>query len=181
MKESIGGTWLFGLVIAFVVMFTTFVSVSTNYSRCFKIKDDILAIIEYYHGVNDRSISAINEMIVSIGYSSTGDCPTDDGGCWFGFNSGELNARYSATDVNYCIAKNVITKKVQKNTDGGGRFSSAVIDGAIGHPESAYYQVIVFFRLDWPILNQIMNINIDGETSVIFLLDDYWQIENLCG
>ncbi len=180
MKESIGGTWLFGLVIAFVVMFTTFVSVSTNYSRCFKIKDDILAIVEYYHGINEDSINAINENLVSIGYASTGVCPEEQG-CWFGFNTGASSPVSYGSDVNYCISKNVVTKKVKKYTDGTGKLTNAVIDGAIGHPASAYYKVVVFFKLDWPIFNQIMNISIDGETSIIYLLNDYWQVEDVCG
>lgn len=174
MKESIGGTWLFGLVIAFVVMFTTFVSVSTNYSRCFKIKDDMLAIIEYYHGVNDQSLSAINEMLVSIGYSSTGECPTDGNSCWFGYSTSSLGASGYGGNINYCIAKHKITK--QATFDG----TQLDYEGALGHPESAYYQVIVFFRLDWPILRQIMEINIDGETSIIYLLNDHGYVD-MCG
>ncbi len=44
MKEAIGGTWLFTLVIAFLAVFTTFVSITTNYSRTYKIKDEIIKI-----------------------------------------------------------------------------------------------------------------------------------------
>lgn len=169
MKEAIGGTWLFGIVVAFVVLFTTFISVSTNYSRSFRIKDDILSIIEHYHGVNDKSLEAINRNLTSIGYSSTGRCP-DDGTCWVGYNTSGVVSGYG-TNRNYCISRHLINKQATKNK----------ISGVIGHPESAYYSVAVFFRLDWPILNSFFNINITGETSIIYNVNDNKNFVKVCG
>ena len=39
MKEAIGGTWVFGIFIAFIALFTSFMSISANYSKCYKVKD----------------------------------------------------------------------------------------------------------------------------------------------
>ena len=64
MKEAIGGTWLFGIVITFIVFFTTFISFSTNYSRTFKVKDEVITIIERHKGVNDNTIIYINKKIL---------------------------------------------------------------------------------------------------------------------
>lgn len=163
MKEAIGGTWLFGLVITFVALFTTFVSVSTNYSRCYKIKDEILLAIERNHGVNKDTLSTISSYLSGIGYSSKGDCP-DDGDCWNGFTIGWDNPT-STSSANYCISKHSVTRKYK---DG----DAIQTNGPIGHPESAYYEVIVFFRIDWPILNRFFNIKISGETSIIYLIND---------
>ena len=172
MKEAIGGTWIFVLVITFLALFTTFVSVTTNYSRCYKIKDEILLTIERNHGVNVDSISAINEYLGSLGYTATGSCP-NDGGCWYGFsknsNNGPVNSY--ASGPNYCISKHVITEKTRGD---GYTYTS----GPIGHPESAYYQAIVFFKLEWPIINTFFNIKISGETSIIFMLNDIDQIKS---
>lgn len=169
MKEAIGGTWLFGLVVAFVVLFTTFISVSTNYSRCFRIKDDILSIIEHFHGVNRESLEAINQNLTSIGYSSSGTCP-DDGTCWVGYDtSGDISG--FGSNRNYCISRHLITKESTKEG----------ISGPIGHPESAYYSVAVFFRLNWPILNSFFDINITGETSIIYNVNDNENFVNVCG
>ena len=52
MKEAVGGTWLFGIVITFIVFFTTYISMSTNYAKSFKVKDEILLTIEHFKGVN---------------------------------------------------------------------------------------------------------------------------------
>ena len=164
MKEAIGGTWLFGIVITFVVLFTSFVALSTNYSRCFNIKDEILTTIEHYNGVNEKSLAKINEYLGGVGYSSTSKCPSNDGSAsqWYGFKIGNNTSTVGQTNANYCIRKHTITKPYENN---GG---SITINGPIGHPRSAYYQVAVFFNLNIPIIRTLFNINITGETGVIY-------------
>ena len=151
MKEAIGGTWLFTLVIAFLAVFTTFVSVTTNYSRTYKIKDEIVMDLEYYNGVNQESLKAINNYIKGIGYTSTNKCP-DDGGKWMGFSvKKESEGGYDiacTSNANYCIKKTLT--------------SSCKI-----YSPRAYYTVVVFFQLNWPVLRQAFHVDISGETSTL--------------
>ena len=79
MKESIGGTWLFGIVITFIVFFTTFISISTNHSKTYRVKDEILNIIEFYKGVNDSSIGKINDQLAIMRYFTYGECMDNSG------------------------------------------------------------------------------------------------------
>lgn len=171
MKEAVGGTWLAGIVFTFVVLFTTFISVSTNYSRCFRIKDEIISTIEHFDGVNTETIKAINAYVGGIGYASTGNCENDDTQFesddrseseWVGFISNNTS-KQGTEDVNYCIKRYIISDKY---------CGDGVINGPIGQPRSAYYQVVVFFKLNWPILDQIFNVRISGETSVIYNWND---------
>lgn len=171
MKESIGGTWLFGIVIAFVVFFTTYISVSTNYSRCFRIKDEILSTVERYKGINEKSLEYVSKYLSSIGYSSTGACP-EQNGCWYGFRINDT-APTTITDANFCVRRFTVVDKPSTNAD-----SEIVIDGPIGHPPSAYYQIVVFFKLSWPIVDTFININIDGETSIIYNFNDISQMNS---
>ncbi len=163
MKEAIGGTWIFIIVMAFIAVFTCFVSVTTNYSRCYKLKDEILTTIEVYHGINEKSITRINDYLSGVGYSSSGECP-DDGLCWYGFSTGtDTGISGYGVNINYCISKHTVV---------GTKVNSAgqtVTVGPIGHPESAYYSVAVFFQLNWPIFRQVFTVPIYGETSVIYL------------
>lgn len=165
MKEAIGGTWIFGLVITFLALFTTFVSVSTNYSRVYKIKDEILLTIERNHGINQQTLATINSYLRGLGYSSTGECPDNDA-CWnaFSINDDDRVVGYGS-NTNYCIKKHVVNKKYKEG-------DAIQTTGPIGNPESAYYEAVVFFRIDWPILNRFFNIKISGETSTIYLLND---------
>ena len=45
MRESIGGAWLVGIVITFVVLFTSYLALSVNYSKAFKVKNEIISLI----------------------------------------------------------------------------------------------------------------------------------------
>ena len=160
MKEAIGGTWLFGIVLTFIVFFTTYVSVSTNYAKAFKVKDEILLTIEHYKGVNNKTIDRINTYLKGVGYYSKGKCADNSNeknkgySNWEGFYVGGTNNKSYG---NYCIRRYVI---------------SDCKTGPIGHPSSAYYQVLVFFKLDWPIIGSIFEVRIDGETSIIYHFDD---------
>lgn len=168
MKEAIGGTWLFGIVLTFIVLFTTFISLSTNYSRCFRIKDEIITTIEHYNGVNTDSLTKISEFLNGIGYSSTSNCPTDDSSVtWHGFTAGVNNRTTGTSNANYCIAKFTITDSYTLSSGG-----NIQINGPIGHPRSAYYQVAVFFKLNWPIIEKIFTIQISGETKIIYNWND---------
>ena len=63
MKEAIGGTWIFIIVITLIMFFTAFVSLSTNYTRTYKIKDKIVSIIASKKGVSKSTIQAINKEL----------------------------------------------------------------------------------------------------------------------
>ena len=151
------------MVLVFIAVFATFVSVSTNYSRCYRIKDEIVLTLEHYKGINSDSLNTINSYLQGIGYGGAGECP-EDGANWHAFSAGQAYARsgYGST-TNYCIAKHTI---ISKNEDG------SAINGPIGHPESAYYGVSVFFVLDWPILRDVFTITISGESSIVQMPKD---------
>lgn len=162
MKESIGGTWIFMLVITLITFFTCFISISTNYTRTYNIKDKILTIITNKRGVNKNTIAEINDELRQIGYGGEGICPNDSG-CWFGFNkNNDDNLSGYAQGVNYCIKRNVV---VSKKDDG-------TTSGAIGHPARNYYSVAVFFNIDVPLIGDIFALTVEGETSIINLPDD---------
>lgn len=52
MKESIGATWILGLVMTFMVLFIAVLSASVNYNKAFNIKNRIIAMIEKEEGLN---------------------------------------------------------------------------------------------------------------------------------
>ena len=175
MKEAIGGGWLFTLVILLIALFTCFISVSTNYSRSYKVKDEIISAIQRNHGVNETSLTEINDYLGQVGYRSTGEC-LRDGSKWLGFEyvNGGSSRFTNSKRVNFCIKKHTITYKNQ-NSKG-----QCVTNRTIGHPESAYYSVLTFFRLDMPVISNFFDLKVQGETSVIYMNDDidnFYSIE----
>ena len=155
MKEAIGGTWIFGLVIFFIAFFTAFISISLNYSKCYKLKDEIISAIQRSSGVNDESLKEINDYMKSIGYRSQGDCNIEGHSvCIYGFNiktndSDSFIPNSDKSKSNYCISK-ISTSNIY------------------GYPNAAYYYVRVFFKFDLPVIREVFSLNVEGETSVIY-------------
>ena len=50
MKEAMGGTWLTGLVIVFIFLFAGFLAYSISYTKAFRVKNEILNLIERNEG-----------------------------------------------------------------------------------------------------------------------------------
>ena len=46
MRQAIGTTWILQLVIIFMLIFVAFLSLSLNYTKAFKIKNEIITTIE---------------------------------------------------------------------------------------------------------------------------------------
>lgn len=188
MKEAIGGSWLYTLVIVFIALFTTFVSVTTNYTRTYKVKDQLISIIEDNNGVNKNTLEQISSYLSSIGYGATGNCPNDDGENWVPFSNDNTNGAVGyGGKINYCIYRHVVTCRTVSNTKGtAGKKSVAGKLRGQGYNSipRAYYGVAAFFRIDWPILNYIINLKVTGETAVLHMVnaesDIYEMGSNTC-
>ena len=50
MRESIGGSWLFGIVATFVALFSAFLAYSISYTKAFNTKNEIINLIDHQDG-----------------------------------------------------------------------------------------------------------------------------------
>lgn len=168
MREAIGATWLFGIVITFIALFSGYLAFSVNYSKAFKVKDGIVERLQKHNGLNKNSVNDITDFLSNIGYNSSGRCDTNNniqkGIPYIGITeTGEAKKQPNtegstdATKYNYCI------QKVSTN-------------GATGQLSSGYYKVVVFFSLSVPVINLGTNFSVSGETSNI-----YYPYEDLNG
>ena len=160
MREAIGGNWLFNIVIFFVILFTGYLCMSINHTKAFNVKDDIIKIIERRNGfdnlsaVNSTSDKAIiNDIVASLkqfGYRNTSVCPSSDGGsAWYGFDR-EGNKDNSNRNSAFCIREIDAT---------GGKEDLA---------STSYYQVVVFYQLDLPVINNLFRFKIKGDTKLLY-------------
>ncbi len=145
MRESVGSTWLYGIVLAFILLFSAFLSIALHYSRVFKVKNETLSILEKYEGYNSTSREIINNFLKATGYNATGACPREKNGEEY-YGESSLNNIGSTISIanageryNYCIRKN--------SRDG--------------------YDVVFFFKVDLPIVGDIATIKINGKTKTI--------------
>lgn len=146
MREAIGGTWLFGLVITFIVFFASFLAVSINYAKAFNVKNNVVDLISKYEGDNCNSRKKIGNYMSDVGYLVAGRCPSD----YIGYNlKGE---KVHSGKAYYCVSKDTT--------------------GSDTELEKKFYRVMIFFRIDLPMIGELTTFRIKGETETIYFAKD---------
>ena len=80
MREAVGSTFLFNIMIVFIFFFASFLAIAINYSQAFRIKNQIINYIEQYEGINtEKDKERIVNYISSSGYYREKDCDCDAG------------------------------------------------------------------------------------------------------
>lgn len=161
MKESISVTTIFQIVILFILLFTAIMCLTINNSNAFGIKDEIINIIELSGGnyldgaeLNDEIIEAINNAT----YRTTGVC--EDGYTGYRKDGAQVSAGEKAS---VCIREVNVTEEIDEYLS-SNLGSVGTDDFGVGK----YYQIIVFYQLDLPVINQVYNMKTKGETRIIY-------------
>lgn len=160
MREAIGATWILGIVLAFIALFSGYLAFSVNYSKAFRMKDGIIDRIEKHSGPSTEAIKDIDDFMNEIGYSSKGRCKSffnDTSLKWAGVDHGVAS---SAKDLNSGEAFNYCVQRVDAyNTN--------------GQLSASYYKVYVFFSISLPFMGTGGNLfHVTGETGNIYYPDD---------
>ena len=92
MREAIGGALLIKLVMFFVVIYVVFLGIAINYSITFRVKNQIINLIEAYEGV-DAALPLIEEYTANVGYFRTTVGSV-------AFNAPECNDGYCIEEIN---------------------------------------------------------------------------------
>ena len=160
MRESIGATWVFSIVIVFIMMFTAYLAISVNYARAFKIKNAIITMIENNEGVNEHDmtmLSNLDDYLYSNAYDAYGVCEdiTDQGEEDWQYIEANIYPNADGTKNGVCIYK----KPAQSSNTNG-------------FCDKSYYRVITFFKVDFPILHNIFTFSVKGNSAPIYDLAD---------
>ena len=153
MKEAIGGAWLYGLVITFIVLFTGYLALSVNYSKAFKVKNKIITIIEQNEGLTDAAQADIVKYLNDVGYFVYGPCGRDSALDEQGYTDKRGYEGQGLNNNNYknCVAtRNVENDMLQRK----------------------YYKVTVFFKFDLPVLDSMFTFPVTGETKAVYFAKD---------
>ena len=160
MKEAVGGTSLFFIVIVILSVFALYVSLAINWSAAYKVKDEILFYIESDRGMNKKTLADIKKYTKESGYAGWGDC-TKYGRCWKGVSVNTASGQaLNPQSTSFCVKK-----------------TTYVTDSSL--PERAFYDIKVFFKLDMPIISRL-DITIDGETAPIYHPKDMFEYSKDC-
>lgn len=147
MKEAIGTSFVFNLMMIFIgVLIAMFVG-SLAYTKGFKVRNKIIDIIEKYekYDINDSAqIDEINDSLSSIGYQVRGD------------NTSKCKARRNANQVAETIPNNDY------------EYCVYVYDTSRGK----YYGVTVFIHVDIPLIGGLIDIPLYGESRLVYSKDE---------
>lgn len=81
MKSTIAHTFLYQLIIIYVVIVFAIIMASVNYYKAFKVNNRVISSIEKFEGYNDLAKEEIDYTLASIGYTkhTSSNCPTRNG------------------------------------------------------------------------------------------------------
>ena len=150
MKDSFGGAFMIKLMLIFIVIYITFMCVAINYAKVFRVKNNIINILEQNQfdisSSSERTIITdnIDEYLLNVPYSigdaSKSSVKSDCGGLEFGSSNGER----MLTKRGVCI---------QKNSASGS--------------SNVYYKVTAYIAIDFPFFGLSFTFPISGETKTI--------------
>ncbi len=146
MREAIGSYFLTGIVVTFVVLFTGYLCLSINMNKAYKVKNEIINIIQKNNGLNGEAVEQIKEYMDHIGYRTYGNCDSKEDG------------KAMITQGNrglFCAKEMYVKYETSNNTK--EQF-----------PDSAYYQIKVFFSIDLPIVRNMFTFSIKGSTKKLY-------------
>ncbi len=144
MNNSIGTTWVMGLMVTFIFLFSAFLILAINYSDVFRLRNETLTILEKYEGYTGQSRLIIDNLLQTNAYKTKSDCEeTEYGVTLLDGTSGSIGAE----DAFYCIRR---------------------IDDNKAHE---YYEIKLFYKFNLPVIGEILTFPITGETKDITFYD----------
>ncbi len=162
MKESIGGAWLFGVIVAFMMIFVGYLVIMINYTTAFKLKNEVVHVIERYEGLSsgdNGSVKIINQYLKNSKYNAVGTCECET-----------ANSCYGATDLDNANLTQI------NNSNKNDRYYYCVQfynTSNADNPNTGFYETQLFLNFNLPVLGRIAKITIRGQTIKMKYPIDY--------
>ena len=144
MKDAYGSTWTLQLVFGFILLFVAFLTLTISYSTVFRMKNEVITIIEKYGGYNAQSAPLINNYLRVSGYKNTGRCEGDNMIGVRDLEDGSASTISSGTRYSYCVGKEYANNNSISDVN---------------------YEVVLFYRFNIPIIGDIASFAVKGKSS----------------
>jgi len=148
MKNAIGNTFIYNIIIVFIVLIFAFLSGALSYYKAFKVNNRIVYIIEKYEGYNSLAKQEINRYLDTIGYSR--DLRNLDCSSYKGTDTMTI-IEDNSKEHRYCIY--VDNSVANSRNYGNGTYYS--------------YAVRTYLSIDLPLIN-LIRIPITTKTNQIY-------------
>ena len=150
MKEAIGQVFSLEFIIVFVLLLSGYLAWNVNYTKAFRVKNEIRSIIQKNEGLTEDAMLDIAEYMNKVNYNQNKDFSNwcSDGG----FYTCTIDGRSFCMDV---------------------RTSNKYGTDADGNNIAAYYTIYTFVDMNIPVLNKMLPFtaglfSVTGETSLIY-------------
>ena len=194
MKNSITNMWLLSLVVIFIFIFSAYLAITVNYSMAFKVKNEVLDIIEKRKGIKlddsvvsqpakigsgtvkvpNSALGVINVYLTGSGYKTKGTCSsitsdsTDDKN-WYGVKESTNSSGPVLSVDEPDVVKNSNKKYYWCFRKRQTYCSSSC---KTGNNHSFIYEVMFFYKMDLPVLGDLFTFRVEGTTNEIYFVND---------
>lgn len=158
MKETVGLTTMYKIVLTFTFLFAAFLTLAITYNRVYKLKNETISIIEKYEGIykntsKNPSLKIINNYLKNNGYDTMNTCETGEYGV-VSLDETSYEPAQSGKKYYYCLSYNCYpSTNCPNNIDDNNT--------------EIFYQVRLFFKFNLPFLGDLFTFNITGDTKAI--------------
>lgn len=163
MRDAIGGALTLPLIITFMVIVNAYLAFNVNYTKAFRVKNEIRSIIEKHEGLTCGAISDIGEYMNSTNYTTNKYLQS-----WCSNNGYNV---ISANGRTFCV-------QVHPVDSNGDQQPNSKYKGA-------YYSIVTFVEMDIPILDKFLVtpagslFAVKGETSIIYSSGTYTELNSM--
>ena len=156
MRDAIGGVFSLQIILIFVILINGYMAYSVNYTRAFRVKNEIINIVEQKEGFTEGGTAAdeISALVKTAGYglSSVQQQAVR--------NNNNVDGWYCNGKEGYCIKCNDNTGNNKLNADDASY-------------RGVYYTVKTYVNMDIPILNTIFTglpdiLSVRGDTKTVY-------------
>lgn len=155
MRHATGAAWIFGICLVFIVMFTSYLVISLNYAKAFRIKNYIVSALEENEGYTSNIDTRVADYLYNQGYDSYGQCEnyiTTQGYEWEMVATIDDNVPAGTDRHNVCI--------YQMISPGTGEEEICA--------NRSRYRVVTFFKFDIPVVRYFSAFQVAGESRYIY-------------
>ena len=181
MKNAISNVWLLGLVVLFIFLFAGYLAVTINYTKTFKVKNEMLTMIEKQKGVVNISTPTMKNSIIKSGKQVSSNIGSLQTMALYLYGSG-----YRTTGTCDTITEAHMTeewygvKSLGVPDSGSGDVMPDVEKVVSGHKyyfcfsrgknknNSVFYRIQVFYKMEFPVIGDITSFRVQGTTADIY-------------
>ncbi len=149
MREAIGSTFLFNLMIIFIFFFAAFLAIAINYSQAFSVKNKVINMIEQYEGTSREAQNEIFNQINTYGYYREKNCE-----CGTDLSCSRINEKVDGGTIQNINGTPLKGLCVRKFTTGANN-------------TDVYYSVTTYVGFNLPFIGNLITFPVKGETKII--------------